>query len=402
VHDRQEQLGYDSTDRILVCHQVGRSETYSYDAAANLLDSPHQGGLVRHNRLLTYQDKRYRYDALGRMIEKRSSIRGFQRFAYDAESRLVEVRNESGNVVRMSYDPLGRRVEKTEHDDNGNPLGQTRFIWDGLRLLQEHKHSQTSLYVYEGESYEPLARIDGTGSLQKIRYYHNDLNGLPEQLTETDGHNLWQASYQVWGNTSEEVREPYYLEEQNLRFQGQYLDRETGLHFNTFRFYDPDVGRFTTPDPVGLAGGFNLYQYSPNPSGWIDPLGWAPCGATTSKLQAHANAARKAVYSNPQRSLTPKQRAAVKRAYDRGDLGQARSRYRRYVGQRIDADFKIRVKNDPSLGHLEVSKSGQRLPDVYETKTKTWWDLTTKADWKRGTHQRRYGDWGNGYEGILW
>jgi hypothetical protein len=100
--------------------------------------------------------------------------------------------------------------------------------------------------------------------------------------------------------------------------------------------------------------------------------------------------------------LTPKQRAAVKRAYDRGDLGQARSRYRRYVGQRIDADFKIRVKNDPSLGHLEVSKSGQRLPDVYETKTKTWWDLTTKADWKRGTHQRRYGDWGNGYEGILW
>ncbi|ALI01340.1 hypothetical protein AO353_09770 [Pseudomonas fluorescens] len=46
----------------------------------------------------------------------------------------------------------------------------------------------------------------------------------------------------MWGNTLGEVREPYYIEEQNLRFQGQYLDRETGLHFNTFRFYDPDVG----------------------------------------------------------------------------------------------------------------------------------------------------------------
>jgi len=56
--------------------------------------------------------------------------------------------------------------------------------------------------------------------------------------------------------------------EQNLRFQGQYLDRETGLHYNTFRFYDPDVGWFTTPDPiVGLAGGINLYQYAPNPFG---------------------------------------------------------------------------------------------------------------------------------------
>jgi uncharacterized protein RhaS with RHS repeats len=74
----------------------------------------------------------------------------------------------------------------------------------------------TSLYLYEDEGYEPLARVDGTGPLQKIRYYHNDLNGLPEQLTEADGHNVWQATYRVWGNTLEEVREPYYIEEQNL------------------------------------------------------------------------------------------------------------------------------------------------------------------------------------------
>jgi len=176
-------------------------------------------------------------------------------------------------VVRMTYDPLGRRIAKTEHGGDGYPLGETRFMWDGLRLLQEHRHSQTSLYVYENEGYEPLARIDGSGALQKIRYYHNNLNGLPEQLTEADGHTVWQATYRVWGNTLEEVREPYYIEEQNLRFQGQYLDRETGLHYNTFRFYDPDVGRFTTPDPIGLLGGFHLYQYTPNPFMWLDPLG---------------------------------------------------------------------------------------------------------------------------------
>jgi RHS repeat-associated protein len=230
---------------------------------------------VVHNKLLTFQDKRYRYDAFGRMIEKRSAKRGLQRFTYDAESRLIEVRNDNGSVVRMTYDPLGRRIEKTEHDSNGYPLGETRFTWDGLRLLQEHRHQQTSLYLYEDEGYEPLARVDGTGPLQKIRYYHNDLNGLPEQLTEADGHNVWQATYRVWGNTLEEVREPYYIEEQNLRFQGQYLDRETGLHFNTFRFYDPDVGRFTTPDPIGLKGGLNLYQYGHNPVGWVDPWGWS-------------------------------------------------------------------------------------------------------------------------------
>ncbi|MHA4970424.1 RHS repeat-associated core domain-containing protein [Pseudomonas extremorientalis] len=271
-------LHYDATGRIIASQDSlhGQRETFAYDAAANLLDGPQAGaGWVVHNKLLTYQDKRYRYDAFGRTIEKRSAKRGVQRFAYDAESRLVEVRNDDGSVVRMTYDPLGRRIEKTEHGRDGYPLGETQFVWDGLRLLQEHKHSQTSLYVYDDDGYEPLARVDGLGPLQKIRYYHNDLNGLPEQLTEADGHNVWQATYRVWGNTLEEVREPYYIEEQNLRFQGQYLDRETGLHFNTFRFYDPDVGRFTTPDPIGLAGGINLYLYAANPYGWVDPLGWS-------------------------------------------------------------------------------------------------------------------------------
>ncbi|WP_346770499.1 RHS repeat-associated core domain-containing protein [Pseudomonas sp. 273] len=62
--------------------------------------------------------------------------------------------------------------------------------------------------------------------------------------------------------------------EQNLRFQGQYFDAETGLHYNTFRYYDPAVGRFVGQDPIGLLGGQNLYSYSPNTLGWIDPLGW--------------------------------------------------------------------------------------------------------------------------------
>ncbi|AVE06208.1 type IV secretion protein Rhs [Pseudomonas palleroniana] len=269
-------LHYDATGRIIASQDSlhGQRETFAYDAAANLLDGPQAGaGLVVHNKLLTYQDKRYRYDAFGRTIEKRSAKRGVQRFAYDAESRLVEVRNDDGSVVRMTYDPLGRRIGKTEHGSDGYPLGESRFTWNGLRLLQEHKHSQTSVYVYDDDGYEPIARVDGVGPLQKIRYYHNDLNGLPEQLTEADGHNVWRATYQVWGNTVEEVREPYYIEEQNLRFQGQYLDRETGLHYNTLRFYDPEIGRFTTPDPISLLGGINLYQYAPNPITWVDPWG---------------------------------------------------------------------------------------------------------------------------------
>ena len=60
---------------------------------------------------------------------------------------------------------------------------------------------------------------------------------------------------------------------QPFRFQGQYFDEESGLHYNRFRYYDPSSGRFVSQDPIGLLGGFNLYEYAPNPIGWVDPFG---------------------------------------------------------------------------------------------------------------------------------
>ena len=49
----------------------------------------------------------------------------------------------------------------------------------------------------------------------------------------------------IWGEPTDQA----------IRFQGQYFDHETGLHYNRFRYYDPDVGRFIHQDPIGLAGG---------------------------------------------------------------------------------------------------------------------------------------------------
>ncbi|WP_347881208.1 RHS repeat-associated core domain-containing protein [Pseudomonas sp. GD03985] len=125
----------------------------------------------------------------------------------------------------------------------------------------------------------------------EILYYHTDHLGTPRELTDRDGCIVWAATYKAWGNTAkierprrliaatqghvqiqrwEEQENPV---EQNLRFQGQYYDQETGLHYNRFRYYDPDCGRFVTQDPIGLLGGGNNYQYAPNPVEWIDPLG---------------------------------------------------------------------------------------------------------------------------------
>lgn len=150
-----------------------------------------------------------------------------------------------------------------------------RRFWDGMRLAQECRLGRSiSLYIYSDQgSHEPLARVDraAPGEADEVLYYHTDVNGAPEEMTDGGGNIVWEAGYQVWGNlTHEKETRPV---QQNLRFQGQYLDRETGLHYNLYRFYDPDIGKFISGDPISIRGGINLYQYAPNPIKWIDPLG---------------------------------------------------------------------------------------------------------------------------------
>ncbi len=272
-------------------HQINLGpsiESLNYDAAGNLFDGYRVNGLIKHNRVHVYQDKRYRYDRFGRLSEKRIGSNRIQRFEYDAEHRLICIRQQQGSMAQrivFGYDPLGRRISKQVYnDDASEPSHRTQFHWQGLRLLEEVQDGRPSLYVYANpDSYEPLARVDGKPGSETILYFHTNLAGLPEQLTDTDGNTVWHSEYQAWGRTRDEWQDRQAGSEQNLRFQGQYLDRETGLHYNTFRFFDPDVGRFTQPDPIGLAGGLNLYQYAPNPIGWIDPWGLNPVTFTDSQ-----------------------------------------------------------------------------------------------------------------------
>ncbi|KJZ33072.1 RHS repeat-associated core domain-containing protein, partial [Pseudomonas fluorescens] len=84
---------------------------------------------------------------------------------------------------------------------------------------------------------------------------------------------VWSAKYNAYGKVTRLAFGGGEQLEQPLRFQGQYFDAESGLHYNRHRYYDPDVGRYLTPDPIKLAGGLNQYQYTPNPTGWVDPLG---------------------------------------------------------------------------------------------------------------------------------
>ncbi len=230
---------------------------------------------MKDNRLKQWRDQEYTYDAWGNLIEKRSGLAKWQTFTYDCENRLVRAETMLNSQLHSTgtyqYDSLGRRIGK-QSETNGQ-IQHKHFLWQGLRMLREESPGQSSLYVYEPGSYAPLSRVDQKeGEAEnKVYYFHTDQIGTPLEMTDIEGQIVWQATYKAWGShealTVNEV-------EQNLRFQGQYFDEETGLHYNTFRYYDPEVGRFITQDPIGLLGGNNLYRYTPNPVKWIDPLGW--------------------------------------------------------------------------------------------------------------------------------
>ncbi|MWP63252.1 RHS repeat-associated core domain-containing protein, partial [Gilliamella sp. Pas-s25] len=129
------------------------------------------------------------------------------------------------------------------------------------------------------------------------------------------GDTLYECQYNAYGQI---INETYHqddlqaLPENPLRFQGQYYDEETGLHYNLNRYYDPFTGRYITQDPLGILGGLNSYQYAgSDPINWVDPLGLVKVGNSgfegVARKEANSNAAQSGLDKSADfsRPLTP-------------------------------------------------------------------------------------------------
>src|SRR5690606_31486175 len=223
---------------------------------------------VKGNRLLMQGDSHFDYDAYGNLIRERRGAgqKLVTEYRYDSQHRLIGASLPNGSQVEYRYDAFGRRIAKVVDGKT------TEFLWQGEHLIAESAPGHYRSYLYEPGTFRPLAMLEGQGAAAEPYYYQLDHLGTPQELTSTAGDILWSVKYRAYGNVAKleiaEVDNP-------LRFQGQYYDSETGLHYNRHRYYNPNTGRFQTPDPIGLAGGLNNYQYVPNPTGWVDPLGLA-------------------------------------------------------------------------------------------------------------------------------
>ena len=185
--------------------------------------------------------------------------------------QLVAQLNRNGHHIRLCY------------DDNGLP----HSIYDGSRLLQEYTYKGNYTYIYtDQDSYEPLAQIfdNAKDGKQYLAYFHNDQIGIPREMTDIHGNLLWYGEYTAWGRLKKDER-VYRNAHQPFRLQNQYFDEETGLHYNLMRYYEPEAGRFVNQDPIGLLGGYNLYQFAPNVQAWIDVWGLS----TLSEVQQKVN-----------------------------------------------------------------------------------------------------------------
>ncbi|KAB0503562.1 RHS repeat-associated core domain-containing protein [Pseudomonas lini] len=261
---------YDPLDRLINVRGT-TPESFAHDPAGNLLGQGDQPTAnlanVKGNRLLMQGDRHYDYDAYGNLARERRGtgqklVTGYH---YDCQHRLIGVSLPGGSNATYKYDAFGRRIAKIVDGHT------TEFLWQGERLIAESANNRYRSYIYEPGTFRPLAMLDGEGPLKAEPFYYQlDHLGTPQELTDYSGQIMWSAKYRAYGNLATldiaEIDNP-------LRFQGQYFDGETGLHYNRNRYYNPGTGRYLTPDPIKLAGGLNNYQYVPNPTGWVDPLG---------------------------------------------------------------------------------------------------------------------------------
>lgn len=191
---------------------------------------------------------------------------------YDADGLPVKVTGPTGQSTSTAYDAMGRPVSVTD------PAGRiTQYTWNPGGRLTALTDPKGGIRRF---SYNAAGRLQqATDCSGHATRYHYD--ALGQELVNEPGNVVWIGRYKAWGRTKKVwQQEPDRIEATNpIRFQGQYHDEETGLHYNRHRYYDPNTGRFISKDPIGLAGGVNVYAYAPNPTRWIDPLGLTKCTA---------------------------------------------------------------------------------------------------------------------------
>ncbi|MGH6813557.1 MAG: RHS repeat domain-containing protein [Methylocella sp.] len=265
-------FGYDALNRLTDYASGAATQTYTYDADGNRASYAANGTSPVS---LTYSygkasnrlhgiggswTESFTYDANGNMLSHSSPSADYS-YEYDARNRLVL--SSSGAIGTTELiNGLGQRTGKIGEDQ------PTLFAYDEAGHLTGQYNSTGGLAeetVWLGDL--PVAVLSPAGQF----YVAPDHLGAPHQITNASGAVVWFWDHDPFGNGLPTNAAGFAY---NLRFPGQFYDARAKLHYNYFRDYDPNTGRYIESDPIGLAGGIYTYAYAGgNPVTRIDPLG---------------------------------------------------------------------------------------------------------------------------------
>lgn len=255
------ELSYNDQGRLSqVTRQTGQEvsrEQLLYDGTGNLVRGSGMAWEIgQGDRLLARGNTRFELDSRGRRILSHSEDTPPTRYVYNDDDQLVEITDGHGNSTFYHYDALGRRLWKEKAGV------KSHFAWAGNELAGVEDSGGRTEWFLAG--FAPLA------CFRRGQWSHLVVGHRGETLLQMSpqGAVEWWGDYDLFGLKRSEgsISMPW-------RLLGQFADEESGLCYSRFRHFDPETGRFTSPDPLGLAAGLNEYTYGPDPLNYSDPWG---------------------------------------------------------------------------------------------------------------------------------
>lgn len=267
-----QSIGYDDRGRVDTFLRGADTHAYGYDDNGNRTSRTINGVTNGYgidpasNRLLGVDATTYGLNATGDLTND-----GARALTFDARDRLTKVVGTATTTYWV--DGLGQRVSKSgngalaggrnwfAYGSDGNLLGEYTVAANATTANPVTEH------VYLGDL--PVGALRGTSAYN----VYPDQLGAPWTVENSAGGTVWSWNHDPFGNGAATGTLTNY----NIRFPGQYYDKETGRHYNGHRDYDPKTGRYIESDPIGLSGGLNTFAYvGGNPVSMIDPSGLDP------------------------------------------------------------------------------------------------------------------------------
>ncbi|WP_437678427.1 DUF6531 domain-containing protein [Sorangium sp. So ce131] len=387
---------HDSIGQLLEAQHGSRREVFEYDPAGSttrMLEGLAQGQddagqppweIAPGDLLLRSDRAGYVYDERGRRALKleqgeRPEVSRTE-YTWDCRDRLREVRLPSGERVVITYDAFGRRVLKEVFDAHGDPQRDVRFLWDGdvLAADLDSRHGERC-FVHAPGTFVPLLQAEQG----QVFSYLNDHVGVPRELIDAQGKVAWSAAHSAWGRTTQSFTDPGHgggherAIASPFRLLGQYEDEETGLCSTRFRYFDAAVGRWCSPDPLGITGGSKLFEFDASPALVVDPLG-LQCERVFYSVQDPSDAARLRNGGVPW-PTEPHRAALGEGVYSWGSLEDAQRYLSRIQNRQPNAQIiSFSVPEDVlrSFRHVDVDSLGDEAAEAWMSRYSRLFDGT--------------------------